>query len=78
MSKIRPGVIMSHYLKPLPPYNLPLVSDLRCHWLPPVFSQRAMAVEKFVSKTLELLQEERDAEIEEARFVKQHRVSDAH
>lgn len=29
-----------------------------------------MAVEKFVSKTLELLQEEREAEIEETRFVK--------
>lgn len=31
-----------------------------------------MAVEKFVSKTLELLQEEREAEIEETRFVMQH------
>lgn len=29
-----------------------------------------MAVEKFVSKTLELLQEEREAEIEETRYVK--------
>lgn len=31
-----------------------------------------MAVEQFVSKTLELLQEEREAEIEETRYVKQH------
>lgn len=31
-----------------------------------------MAVEQFVSKTLELLQEEREAEIEESRYVKQH------
>lgn len=30
-----------------------------------------MAVEQFVSKTLELLQEEREAEIEETRYVKQ-------
>lgn len=29
-----------------------------------------MAVEEFVSKTLELLQEEREAEIEETRYVK--------
>lgn len=29
-----------------------------------------MAVEQFVSKTLELLQEEREAEIEETRYVK--------
>lgn len=28
-----------------------------------------MAVEQFVSKTLELLQEEREAEIEETRYV---------
>lgn len=29
-----------------------------------------MAVEQFVSKTLELLQEEREAEIEETRYVR--------
>lgn len=35
-----------------------------------VISSETMAVEQFVSKTLELLQEEREAEIEETRYVK--------
>lgn len=34
-----------------------------------------MAVEQFVSKTLELLQEEREAEIEETRYVQAFKVA---